>query len=212
MDRERPIAAGYTFVELLVVVGDRDDPGVGGHAAGEGDGDAAARGRAAPRAARDAHGDRQVQGRRRPAADRSLEIKVGQRRLSGGSARRWSTAWRPHNDATGRKLKFLRRDPGRSDDAQHRVGNALVPGQARTRRGGAARTSSTSTRRSTARRSTAPSTGLVRWPWYGMQPQSCDAARLHLIELMVVMSLIVILATIGLVQYRQSIVRRRKRC
>ena len=52
------------------------------------------------------------------------------------------------NDATGRKLKFLRRVPDRPDDPRDRVGPALVSGQARRRRGGAARTCSTSTRRS----------------------------------------------------------------
>ena len=34
------------------------------------------------------------------------------------------------NDASGRKLKYLRRIPDRSDDQQHRVGHAVVPGQA----------------------------------------------------------------------------------
>ena len=35
------------------------------------------------------------------------------------------------NDASGRKLKFLRRVPDRSDDELDRVGDALLPGQAR---------------------------------------------------------------------------------
>ena len=69
-----------------------------------------ARSRTAPCAARDAHGDRQVQGRGRPRADRTLEIKVGsedyppdlQTLVDGVAAA---------NDATGRKLKFLRRVP-----------------------------------------------------------------------------------------------------
>ena len=35
------------------------------------------------------------------------------------------------NDATGRKLKFLRRIPGRSDDALHRLGQAVISGRTR---------------------------------------------------------------------------------
>ena len=63
-----------------------------------------------------------------------------------------------NNDATGRKLKFLRRVPSRSDDPQAPNGDCGRIRTIPTRRGGAVRTSSTSTRRSKERRSTAPST------------------------------------------------------
>jgi type II secretory pathway pseudopilin PulG len=81
----------------------------------------------------------------------SLDIKVGsenyppdlQTLVDGVSAA---------NDATGRKLKYLRRIP--TDPMTHGSGRTRT---SPTRRDGAGRTCSTSTRRSTARRSTAAS-------------------------------------------------------
>ena len=73
---------------------DRADPRVGGAAAGEGDDAADARSGAAPRAARNADRDRQVQGCRRCRHDSDHRAQGEQRRLSAGSARRWSTACR----------------------------------------------------------------------------------------------------------------------
>ena len=90
---------------------DRADPGVGDHAAGAGDGDADARGRAAARrCARSA--PRSTSTRTRPTSGRSARsiIKVGsenyppdlQTLVDGVTAA---------NDATGRKLKYLRHIP-----------------------------------------------------------------------------------------------------
>src|SRR3954468_24437541 len=64
------------------------------------------------------------------------------------------------------------------------------------RRAGAGRTCSTCTRRSGEPHLTAPSTATGRLR---------NARGFTLIELMVVMTIIVTLATIGLVQYRQSV-------
>ena len=94
-----------------------------------------ARGRAAAGAARDADGDRQVQGRRRPAADRPLDIKAG----SEGYPADLETlvdGVTAANDATGRKLKFLRRVPIDPMTAQHRVGTAVVSGRPKSTRWG----------------------------------------------------------------------------
>ena len=88
----------------------------------------------------------------------SLEVKVGsegyppdlQTLVDGVAAA---------NDVTGRKLKYLRRIPHRSDDARARNGANGPIRTSPTRRAGEARTSSTSTRRSTARGWTARSIG-----------------------------------------------------
>ena len=132
----------------------------------------------------------------------SLEIKAGSEGYPADLA-----------DARRRRRRAQRRDRAqaevpaasarRSDDAHAPSGGCGRTRTSRTPRAGAARTSSTSTRRSTARRSTARSTGTGR-----RMTQSPSTSGFTLIELMVVMTIIVMLATIGMVQYRQSIVRR----
>src|SRR5436190_12103433 len=90
----------------------------------------------------------------------------------------------------------------------------------RTRPSGAARTSLTSTRRSRAPRWTARNIGtgsskkMRRLEFRNRRPTRGLTGRgssgFTLIELMVVISLLVILASMGLVQYRHSIVRSKE--
>src|SRR5690242_7354512 len=81
----------------------------------------------------------------------------------------------------------------------------------RTPAAGAARMSSTYTPRMTAPPSTAPATGTGSVPASHPRQASFRCSRgFTLIELMVVTSLIVILSTLGLVQYRYSVQRSRE--
>ena len=104
-------ADGYTFVELLVVIDDPADPRVGGDAAGAGDVAAAARGRTA-RGSCATCARRSTSSRTPPTQGQiaSFELKAGnegyppdlETLVEGVTAA---------GDATGRKLKFLRRIP-----------------------------------------------------------------------------------------------------
>ena len=179
------------------------DPGLGRDAAGHGHGDAAARSRAAARPARDADRDRQVQGRRRPRQISPLELKAGaegyppdlETLVEGVPAA---------NDATGRKLKFLRRIPVDPMTHERRVGAAVVPGRARRHTVGRAERVRRlhDVRRHGARRHEVQ--GLVRLAMDRRRASGLGERGFTLIELMVVISLIVVLATMGLVQYRQQ--------
>ena len=149
---------------------DPDHPRVGGDAAGEGGESAAEGSRAAALAARDADGDRQVQGCRRhgpdPARPRSAPAAKAIRRTS----RRWSKASRRQR-RVGAQAQVPAPDPDRSADELDRVGPARVSGSARTRSPGAARTSTTSTPKSTG-------TGARRDEVQGLVGRDCWQGRM----------------------------------
>ena len=156
--RARSAEAGYTFVELLVVstiiiiLASAVMPLAKVTATRQREV------RSAAGAARDADGDRQVQGRRRPRPDFAARAEGGRRRLSAGPAdarRRRGGGQRRHRPQAEVSAPRSRR----SDDARAPSGGCAPIRTTPTRHGGADRTSSTSSRRSRARRSTARSTG-----------------------------------------------------
>ena len=102
---------GYTFVELLVVATIILILASAIMPLAKVTATAPARGRAAARAARDAHGDRQVQGRGRPRHRSARSTSRPAARTIRRISRRWSTASTAPTTPTGRKLKFLRRIP-----------------------------------------------------------------------------------------------------
>ena len=113
-------------------------------------------------AARDADGDRQVQGRGGHRADSVDRSDAGQRGLSGRRCETLVDGVTAANDASGRKLKFLRRVPIDPMTGNAGVGHARLPGQAgRDVLGRAERVRRVHEERG-PRRSTARSTGTGR--------------------------------------------------
>ena len=171
------------------------------------------------------HGDRQVQGRRRRRRDRRVRHQGRQRRLSAGS--RDAGRGRQRSQRSVRpQAEVPAPGPDRSDDAARPSGACARIRTSRTRRRGAGRTSSTSTPSRPARRSTARNTRTGRTlPAAFRQPdgrpcghrltssivthgRDSSAPRgFTLIELLVVISMISILAAMGVVQYRNSVQR-----
>src|SRR4030095_15067042 len=164
-------------------------------------------------APRNADGDRQVQGRRRSRPDLDARDQSGQRGLSRGSrsARRGR---HPPKRRDGQEAQVPAPRPHRSDDAQGRVGLALVSGQARLDAVGRTKLLRClhNVRGHGARRHQ-----ISRLVTSMMSIRQFSRSRIRqlsrgftMIELLVVLALIVILASMGMAQYRASVVHAKE--